>query len=74
MTTITVQKGETEYELEVDWAWEDARNGLISWTIESVTILNGPKPEHDLDPTIFTEALNDADIADIESQIKDSRS
>ena len=71
VTAVNVQVGETEYELEVDYSWEDHRMGLLRWDLTTVTVLNGPKPEHDVDPELFLESLNDADIADIESQIKD---
>ena len=52
--TIEFKKGDSTYELELDT--EDPLNLVI----ESITHIDGPKPEEDIDPDIFEESL-DAD-------------
>lgn len=50
MKTIYLKRKDIEYELEVEV------DGDGFW-FNNVTVVSGPKPEHDLDPEAFEESL-----------------
>lgn len=65
---ITLNRKEAEYELNIEYTWEDRRMGLLNFHINEVTHVG---TEEDIDPTLFEESLNDEEMAEIESQIRD---
>ena len=68
MTMINLVRKNREFELEVDYTWEDRRMGLLNVTINSVTALDD---EEDIDPDLFEETITDDEWEDIRAQIKD---
>lgn len=65
---VNITRGKEEYELKIEYAWQDRRLGLVQFDIQEVTKVGD---EEDIDPTLFTESLTDDEIVSIESQIKD---
>lgn len=67
---VYITRGKEEYELEVDYTWEDKRLGLLKVDIQQVIKVGS---EEDIDPTLFEESITDSEMADIESQIRDKK-
>lgn len=65
---VYVTRGKEEYELEVDYTWEDRRLGRLKIDIQQVIKVGS---EEDIDPTLFEKSLSNEEMADIESQIRD---
>jgi hypothetical protein len=61
---VTFRKKGSAYELEIDT--EDPENMVL----ETVTLIEGPRPEHDIDPTAFEDDLDDDDWVVINEKLE----
>ena len=62
--TLEFWKKGCTYELELDC--EDPNNMVL----ETVTLIDGPKPEYDIDPTTFEEDLDNDDWGQINNKLE----
>lgn len=65
--TVNFWKKSVEYELEIDT--EDPDN----YVIETVTVVDGSKPEEDIDPEIFQENLDQDDWVAIHELLENAK-